>query len=125
MIKLHIRQDNPTDGVYPIRLTLKRDGAPDVEAEAKIEFALTDQEQNDLRWYLEDYLQHGGAAEATVAQQVESLIRSRGEELYEKVLAANESTRALWYSIRNELADLRVEIATGVLEAASIPWELM
>lgn len=125
MTKLHIRQHDPVAGFYPIRLTLKRDGQPDLEAEAKIEFSLTPQEQNDLRWYLEDYLQNRGDAEAIVAQQVELLIQSRGEELYEKILAANENTRALWYSIRNELANLRVEVATGIVEAASIPWELM
>ena len=125
MIKLFIRQDDPVDGSYPIRLTLKRDGQPDLEAEAKIQFALTNQEQNDLRWYLEDYLHHAGDAETIVAQQVETVINARGEELYEKVLAVNENTRALWYSIRNDLASLRVEVATGVAEAASIPWELM
>jgi hypothetical protein len=84
MLKLHIRQDQPIDGFYPIRLTLKRDGQ-ELEAEAKIEFHLTEQEQNDLRWYLEDYLQHGGDAETLIAQQVESSIKTRGEELYQKV----------------------------------------
>ncbi len=31
----------------------------------------------------------------------------------------------IWFAIREQLADLRVEIATGSAEAASIPWELM
>ena len=52
-------------------------------------------------------------------------MKARGEELYTKVLAANGDTQAIWFSIRNDLADLRVEITTGVAEAASIPWELM
>lgn len=125
MIKLHIRQNDPVEGSYPVRLTLRRDNQPDLEAEAKIEFALTEQEQNDLRWYLEDYLQQSGDAESIVAQQVESIVVARGEELYQKVLAVNENTRALWYSIRNDVANLRVEVSTGVAEAASIPWELM
>ena len=42
---LHIRQDDPRDGVYPIRLTLKRAGRPDRSAEAAVPFALTPQEQ--------------------------------------------------------------------------------
>ena len=54
---LHIRQNDPDDGKYPVRLTLKRPPKPDLEAEAVIEFALTAQEQEELRWYLEDYLQ--------------------------------------------------------------------
>lgn len=125
MTTLHIRQDAPHDGQYPIRLTLKRAGQTEMEAEAKIQFFLSEQEQEDLRWYLEDYLQHSEVAEAVHVQQVEALMKARGEELYTKVLAANGDTQALWFSIRNGLADLRVEITTGVAEAASIPWELI
>ena len=125
MTILHIRQDAPRDGHYPIRLTLKRDGQPDLEAEAKIQFALSDQEQEDLRWYLEDYLERAEAVEDVAIGQIEALMKARGEELYTKVLAADGNTQALWFSIRNDLADLRIEIATGVAEAASIPWELM
>ena len=125
MTTLHIRQSAPHEGHYPIRLTLKRPSQPDMEAEANIQFALSEQEQEDLRWYLEDYLQHAEVVEAVNVQQVEALMKERGEELYTKVLAANARTQALWFSIRNDLADLRVEISTGVAEAASIPWELM
>ena len=125
MTILHIRQDAPKDDHYPIRLTLKRAGASDREAEATIQFALSDQEQEDLRWYLEDYLQCAETGAGVIAQQVEAMMKARGEELYTKVLAANANTQALWFSIRDQLADLRVEIATPVAEAASIPWELM
>ena len=52
-------------------------------------------------------------------------MHDRGVELYNKVLAAEQSTQAIWFAIREQLADLRVEISTGVAEAASIPWELM
>ena len=52
---LRIRQDAPLDGKYLIRLTLKRSGKPELEAEANIEFALSPQEQEDLRWYLEQF----------------------------------------------------------------------
>jgi tetratricopeptide (TPR) repeat protein len=125
MTTLHIRQDAPKDGHYPIRLTLKRHAQPDLEAEAFVEFALTEQEQEDIRWYLEDYLQHADVVEAVTVEQVEERMKARGEELYTKVLAANGDTQAIWFSIRNDLADLRVEINAGVAEAASIPWELM
>jgi hypothetical protein len=125
MTTVHIRQVALNENRYSIRLTLKRAGQPDLEAEAEIQFALTEQEQEDLRWYLEDYLQHSEAVEAIAVQQVEALMKTRGEELYTKVLAYNGDTQALWFSIRNDLADLRVEITTGVAESASIPWELM
>jgi tetratricopeptide (TPR) repeat protein len=125
MTTLHIRQDAPKKGHYPVRLTLKRHGQPAREAEANIKFALTEQEQEDIRWYLEDYLQHADVVEAVTVEQVEERMKARGEELYTKVLGGSRDTQNLWGSIRDDLADLRVEITTGVAEAASIPWELM
>ncbi len=122
---LHIRQTPAGKGKHAIRLTLRRPGQPDLEAEATIKFSLTDQEQEDLRWYMEDYLQRSEAVEPVTVQQVEALMRTRGEELYRLVLAATLDTQAIWFAVRQHLADLRVEITTGVAEAASIPWELM
>jgi hypothetical protein len=138
---LQIRQLPPVDGHYPIRLTLKRPGHADLEAEATIAFALTPQEQKDLCWYLEDYLQLSGPDEEEVevngqqqqvqtgkgrqADQVQALMVARGIELYDKVLTQNQNTQAIWFAIREQLADLRVEITTGIAQAASIPWELL
>ncbi len=125
---LHIRQQPPVDGKHLIRLTLNRPGPPNqapLEAEARIEFALTEQEHEELRWYLEDYLQRAESVEEVQVAQVEDLMRNRGEELYNKVLTGNQNTQAIWFAIREQLADLRVEITTGIAEAASIPWELM
>ncbi len=123
MTTLHIRQDAPTDGVYPIRLTLKPTGRAEMEAEARIPFALSHQEQEDLRWYLEDYLQRAESVEAVTVQQIEATMKARGEELYRVVLAANGNTQALWFSIRNDLANLRVEVTTGVAEAAEAAYQ--
>ena len=125
MITLHIRQDAPQDGHHPIRLTLRRPGQPDLEATAKIQFGLTPQEQEELRWYMENYLMRAESVEEVQVEQVEQWMKRRGEELYTKVLAANQGTQAIWFAVREQLADLRVEITTGIAEAASIPWELM
>jgi hypothetical protein len=122
---LSIRQAPLSNGHYPIRLTLKQPNQPELEAEASIAFALTAQEQEDLRWYLEDYLCHAEAVEAAHIDQIETMMRTRGEELYQKVLAANLNTQAIWFAIRPQLAELRIEISSGIAEAASIPWELI
>lgn len=94
MTTLHIRQRPVQDGKYAITLTLKRPPQADLEAEASIEFALTEQEQEDLRWYLEDYLQVAGSVEAVTVAQVEAMMKSRGEELYNKVLDGGMDTAA-------------------------------
>lgn len=77
---LHIRQSPAGKGKHAIRLTLRRPGQPDLEGEATIKFSLTDQEQEDLRWYMEDYLQRAEAAVPVTVQQVEALMRTHGEE---------------------------------------------
>ena len=125
MTTLRIRQGALNRGKYPITLTLKRPGQPDLEAEARIEFALTPQEQAELRWYLEDYLMRPEAVEEVEIAQIEANMKRRGVELYTKVLAANLDTQAIWFAVREQLADLRIEISTGIAEAAAIPWELM
>ncbi len=125
MVTLRIRQDAPQAGSYPIRLTLQRPGQPDREAEARVQFALTPQEQEDLRRYLEDYLQRPGSFTQVEVSQIEDWMKRRGEELYTKVLAHNMDTQAVWFLAHEQLADLRIEITTGIAEAASIPWELM
>ncbi len=125
MTTLHIRQRPLHEGKYPIQLTLKRSDQANLEAEANIEFSLTPQEQADLRWYMEDYLIRAEASQEVQVEQIEACMKQRGEELYTKVLAANLDTQAIWFAVREQLADLRVEIASGITEAASIPWELM
>lgn len=122
---LHIRQTASGDVKHTILLTLKRPDEADLEAEVSIEFALTLQERGELRWYLEDYLQRAESVEEVHVEQIEDLMKRRGEELYNKVLTDNQNSQAIWFAIREHLADLRVEINTAVAEAASIPWELM
>lgn len=125
MITLRIEQGPPHDGKYPITLRHLVDGTQKRTAQATIEFALSDQEQEELRWYLEDYLPKAAITQPVVVEQITSMIRQRGIELYQKVFTANANTQAVWFAIRDHLADLRVEITTSIAEAASIPWELM
>ena len=125
MTTLRIRQGALNGDEYPIALTLKRLDQPDLEAEARITFALTPEEQAELRWYMEDYLVRSEAVEDVQVEQVEACMKQRGEELYTKILTANGGTQAIWFAVREELADLRVEITTGIAAAAAIPWELM
>ena len=125
MTTLRIRQRTVSARKHDIHLALKRPDQADIEAQAEIEYALTPQEQEEIRWYMEDYLQHAESVEEVHVQQIEERMKRRGEELYTKVLAANQNTQAIWFAVREQLADLRIEITTGIAEAASIPWELM
>src|SRR5262249_39348662 len=47
-----------------------------------------------------------------------------GADLFQALFQANDAARSLWATVRGQLKDARVEIATGVKEA-TIPWELL
>lgn len=125
MTTLRIEQGPPHDGKYSITLRQLADGVQKRTAAATIEFALSEHEQEELRWYLEDYLQKASVTAPVVVEQIAGMIRQRGIELYQKVFTANANTQAVWFAVRDQLPDLRIEISTGIAEAASIPWELM
>ncbi|MEI7733528.1 MAG: CHAT domain-containing protein [Verrucomicrobiota bacterium] len=110
---------------HKIRLLLKRPGQADLTAEATIAFNLTDPEQEELRWYMEDYLTAAVAVEDVQVNQIEDWMKRRGIELYESILEGNRDVQRIFDKILDDLADLRIEITTGIAEAASIPWELM
>lgn len=124
MTTLHIEQ-TAIDDKHNIQLRLERVGHPSMKADVQISFELTPQEQEDMRWYMEDYLQSAAAFEAEHVWQIEKWMKHRGEELYSKVLTANSNTQAIWFTVREHLADLRIEISSDIAGAASIPWELM
>src|SRR5438309_11453970 len=48
-----------------------------------------------------------------------------GKDLFRYVFQSNDDARDLWAAIRVQLNGIRVEIATEVEEATSIPWELI
>lgn len=122
---LRIRQQALRDQRYPIHLTLHRPGQMPLEAEAELAFAFSTQEQEELRWYLEDYLQHAEVIEAVQIEQIEAMLKQRGEELYRQLFTTHLDAQAIWFAIREHLADLRLEIDAAVVEAAAIPWELL
>ena len=74
---LHIEQESRDNGKYTIKLTLERAKQGKLTAKATIEFALTPQEQEDLRWYLEDYLQKANIVEKVQVEQIENLMKQR------------------------------------------------
>lgn len=100
------------------------DGRP-VEADSSFEFELTLQDQEDIRWYLEDYLQQPHDPAGAIAARIEQRMKRIGLELFSNIFDANRDCQRIWDRIHDQLQDTRVEILTEVQEATSIPWELM
>ena len=110
---------------YRVQLSLEGDGIARQTASARFAFELTNHDQRDLRWYLEDYLQWPLDPNPAIATRIEARTAAIGAELWRAIFQANDDAHDLWAKLRDNLHQTRVEIVTGVREAASIPWELL
>ncbi|HEV7671577.1 MAG TPA: tetratricopeptide repeat protein [Thermoanaerobaculia bacterium] len=112
------------EGRHRVEISLEGDG-PRRKANSTFAFAVTPRDEEDLRWYLEDFLQYPEPPAPAIAKRIEGRLEEIGEELFRAVFHANEDARDLWSRVRERLPETRIEIATEVTEAGTIPWELL
>jgi len=124
MLQLRIQQNPMGEGRHRVEISLEGDGARRT-AEATFAFSLSPQDEEDLRWYLEDFLQYPQEPAPTIARRVEGRMSEVGTKLFEEVFQANNDTRKIWSRVEERLPETRIEIISGVTEAATIPWELL
>jgi hypothetical protein len=117
---LRLRQTSEGGDAYRVLLELEADGQRR-EDTRQFKFKLEAQDQEDLRWYLEDYLQYPLDPAPKIAARIEARMDEIGAELFGAVLAGT----SVWGEARHDLAETRVEVVTGVQEATAIPWELL
>ena len=117
---LRLRQTSEGGDAYRVLLELEADGQRR-EDTRQFTFKLEAQDQEDLRWYLEDYLQYPLDPAPKIAARIEARMDEIGAELFGAVLAGSP----VWGEARNDLAETRIEVVTGVQEATAIPWELL
>jgi tetratricopeptide (TPR) repeat protein len=125
MHRLRINQTRTDDGLHRVQLTLESPNHAPLEAVSTFAFVLADQDREDLRWYLEDYLQYPLDPAPTIAARIEQRIADLGEGLFREVFQSSEDARDLWAALRPSLPDTRVEITTSVQDTTAIPWELL
>jgi tetratricopeptide (TPR) repeat protein len=108
---------------YSVRVTFEGRSA-----ESRFPFVVPDQQREDIRWYLEDFLQYPLDPAPKIAARIEKQIADLGRRLFEAVFPAGPSgsdARDLWAAVRDRLNDTRVEIVTDVAGATALPWELI
>lgn len=110
---------------YRVEIALEGDGLPRQTAVSEFDFVLSAQDREDLRWYLEDYLQYPQDPAPKIAARIEGRMAELGTALFKAVFQSNDDASDLWAVLRSQLNDTRVEIATGVEGANAIPWELI
>ncbi|NTU85647.1 MAG: hypothetical protein HGA45_40980 [Chloroflexales bacterium] len=94
-------------------------------ASATVELSLTEEDQRDIRWYVEEYAEYPFEPNPQRAARVEERMRELGHELFNTLFAANAHTLRLWARVAEQLDDLRVEIVTDAEGATALPWELL
>jgi tetratricopeptide (TPR) repeat protein len=124
MLQLRIKQYPLVEGRHRVDLFLTGDGAPR-EATSEFAFSLSPQDEEGMRWYLEDFLQYPEAPAPMIARRIEGRLAEMGTELFQAVFQVNNDARKIWSRVEERLPETRIEIVTGVTEAATIPWELL
>jgi hypothetical protein len=122
---LRLSQNTEGQNKYSTEVTFEDGSLFRRSAKSCFDFGLTAQDQEDLRWYLEDFLQYPIDPAPKIAARIENRMIEVGVELFEKVFQASDDTRALWDVLRARLADTRIEISTEERNAETIPWELL
>ena len=118
---LRLTQHDEGENRHRVEVRLEEDGAAGWASESRFTFDLTAQDEEDLRWYLEDFLQYPQEPAPTIAKRVEGRMSELGQQLFRGVFQASEEARDLWAQVRDRLADTRVEVVTGVAAAVSLP----
>src|ERR1022692_2242250 len=90
-------------------------------AESRFELQLSAQDQEDIRWYLEDFLQYPMDPAPAIAAGIERRMAEIGADLFTKALG----NTPVWHEVRHHLSGTRVEIETTVKDATALPWELL
>lgn len=120
---LRLTQSTVGEDEYSVEVALEGGGLPRQTATSRFNFDLTAQDQEDMRWYLEDFLDYQQDPTPKIAARIEEHMDEIGTKLFEALF--RDDARDLWATLRNHLNETRVEIVTTVVEATTIPWELL
>src|SRR5271170_6126531 len=113
-----------SDDRFRIEISLEGLGARRT-AVATVAPGVTDRDQNRIRWYLEEYLDHPEDPFPTLAAGVERRLAEIGKFLFAAIFEADRDTTHLWDAVCDHLSEMRVEISAEIRQANKIPWELL
>ncbi len=125
MLTLRLTQFSDGPDRYRVEIALEGDGVPRQTAVSQFPFKVSAQDREDLRWYLEEFLQYPLDPAPIVAARVERRMAAIGVELFKAIFQSNNDARDLGAKMRGKLNGARVEIIAGVREATALPWELL
>jgi len=122
---LRLTQFAEGEDEYRVEIALEGDRQSRQTVTSRFDFKLTDQDQEDMRWYLEDFLDYQQDPAPKIAARIEEHMDEIGTKLFRALFQSSDDARDLWATLRTHLNETRVEIITTVAEATAIPWELI
>jgi len=124
---LRITQDRDTKepDLFQVNIAFEAQGVARQTVTCPVTFSLTDQQQEEIRWYLEDFLQFPQDPAPALAKRIETNLADMGKTLFKALFQGDDDARDLWATLRTRLNDTRIEISTSVQDATAIPWELI
>jgi tetratricopeptide (TPR) repeat protein len=99
--------------------------ANSAQAEVEFTFSWSDQDQEDLRWYLEDYLTYPVEPAPAIASRIEERLQAAGDRLFSGLFGGSHASSEIWKAAWSDASNLRFEIRTDNPRLAALPWELM
>ena len=122
---LRLTQFAEGEDEYRVEIALEGDGRSRQTVTSRFDFKLTDQDQEYMRWYLEDFLQYPHDPAPLIAARIKERMADIGTKLFGALFHSSDDARDLWATLRARLNETRIEIVTTVAEATTIPWELI
>ena len=95
MLNLRLTQLADCDAQLRFEIVCEGDSKARQTAVSHFTFALSGQDQEDLRWYLEDYLKYPLDPAPKVAARIEERMAELGAELFSSVFDSSDDVRRL------------------------------
>ena len=124
MLTLRLTHSSPEPGTERVELKLLGAGER-LSTDVTFELERPRQDEEDLRWYLEDFLLQPQEPSPALAQRIERRIDAFGGWLFRRIFDAGDDARRLWAAVRPVLARTRLEIVTAGGQGDHLPWELL
>lgn len=106
MLRLRLTQFAAGPDTHRVQVDLDDDEGP-VSAVSQFQFALSEQDREDLRWYLEDYLEYPIERAPAIAARVEQRQAEVGINLFKCTFS--DGARDLWATLRDRLRQARAD----------------
>ena len=94
MPTLRLTQSAQGEDQHRVEIALEGDRRARRTAVSHFRFALNLQDQEDTRWYLEDYLQYPLEPAPKIAARIESRMAEPGAELFAAIFRSNDSPKS-------------------------------